>query len=473
MDRAVIEPIVTTSLGDSSYLLVSGDEAVIVDPQRDCWEVLADCHRRGLHVRYVLETHVHNDYLSGALEVREATGATVAGPAAAGYGFAHLPLVEDDELAVGDTLIRALATPGHTAEHTAYLVLDREHPEAPPGAVFTGGSLMVGASGRTDLLGPGRTEELTRAQFHSLRRLAALPDDTRVLPTHGAGSSCAAAPGSVERTSTVGLQRFANPALTVADEEEFLARRLVGLPPAPAYYRHMAPINRSGPQVLGHLPVIGPLTPGQVEHLAATGSTVVDARGRRAYAAGHLPGSLGIELEASFAALVGEVVPFATPLALVLPEPAVDAAAEAVRQLLRIGYRATGWLDGGIEAWTATGRPTASFATATTLDLAARGTGTVTLLDVRTRPEPAVPGAHAVPLGEVASRAHEFTGEVWTVCGRGRRATVAAGLLDRAGIPVTAVVSGGATDLIGPDRSPGTTAGPPPGPDHGRRPAEG
>ncbi|GAA4876456.1 MBL fold metallo-hydrolase [Kitasatospora terrestris] len=449
MDGIGYEAIVTAGLGDSSYLLVSGDEAAYVDPQRDCWPVLEACRRRGVRVRYVLETHVHNDYLSGALEVREATGATVAGPAAAGYGFAHLPLVEDDEVAVGDAVVRALETPGHTAEHTAYLVHHRERPQDGPEAVFTGGSLLVGASGRTDLLGPGRTEELTRAQYRSLRRLAALPDATRVLPTHGAGSSCAAAAAPGARTSTVGAQRLGNPGLLAADEAEFLAGRLRGLPPVPGYYRHMAPINRAGPPVLGHPPVLPPLTPGEAEHLALRGATVVDARDRRGYADAHLPGSLGHELDDAFAAVVGETVPFGTDLVLVLPEPLAEAAAEAVRQLLRIGYRALGHLAGGVGAWAATGRPVASFATADVRELAARGPGAVTVLDVRTRPEPPVPGALAVPLGQIAQRAGEFTGEVWTVCGRGRRAAVAAGLLARAGVPVTAVVTGGAADLIG------------------------
>ncbi|MET9401349.1 MBL fold metallo-hydrolase [Kitasatospora sp. NPDC002965] len=479
-----VEPVTTEALGDTSYLLTSGDEAALVDPQRDCWPLLASCAARGLRLRYVLETHVHNDYLSGALEVRAATGATVAGPARARYGFDHLPLAEGDEITVGGLRVQALETPGHTAEHTAYLVLDDGPDGGRPMAVFTGGSLLVGSAGRTDLSGPDRTAELARAQYRSIRRLSRLPGDTRVLPTHGAGSSCAIGappPGSAPargpsgpgasasgttvsgatasgtaRTSTVGDQRRANPALLVDDEGAFVAARLRGLPPPPAYYRRMGPLNRSGPPVLGGPPPLLPLTAEEVQQALWRGASVVDARDRRAYADAHLPGSLGVELDGSFAALIGEVVPFGTPLVLVLPEPAADAAREAVVQLLRIGYdaRLVGQLTGGVERWHATGRQLAALRTADVSEVpgarAAVPGRPVQVLDVRALPDPPVPGALAVPLTELPDR---ITGlppdrEYWTVCGRGRRATVAAGLLAAAGLPVTAVVSGGAADLV-------------------------
>ncbi|MEJ8641627.1 MBL fold metallo-hydrolase [Streptomyces sp. MS1.HAVA.3] len=155
---ATIELVTTEALGDTSYLLVSGDEAALVDPQRDSWGLIESCTGRGVRIRYVLETHVHNDYVSGALEVRAATGATVAAPARAPYAFDHLAMAEDDEISFGDVTVRAMETPGHTAEHTAYLVFDGA--QQAPSAVFTGGSLLVGNAGRTDLSGSHRTEEL-------------------------------------------------------------------------------------------------------------------------------------------------------------------------------------------------------------------------------------------------------------------------------------------------------------------------
>ncbi|MBC2900531.1 MBL fold metallo-hydrolase [Streptomyces cupreus] len=453
MDEYEIGIVTTAPLGDTSYLLVSGDEAALVDPQRDCWGLLADCAARGVRVRYVLETHVHNDYVSGALEVQAATGATVAGPARAAYAFDHLPMAEDDEIVVGDLRVRAMETPGHTAEHTSYLVFGDA--QLAPQAVFSGGSLLVGSSGRTDLSGEQRTESLAHAQFRSLRRLALLPDGTLVLPTHGAGSSCSAGPASADRTTTVGAERRTNPALAV-DEEKFVSERF-GLPPYPAYYRHMASLNRAGPTVLGGPPHGSrPLTPTTVDRLTRGGALVVDARERRAFAAAHLPGSLCDELDDSFAGQVGQVVPFGTPLVLVLPEPVADAAAEAVIQLLRIGYeRIEGYLDGGIERWQAEGRPIRSFRAADAhelLSLLVRD-ARVRVLDVRAPTEPGtIPGALAIPLGELPRRLAEIPRDrdVWTVCGRGRRAAVAASLLDRAGIPVTAVVRGGARDLTNP-----------------------
>ncbi|MEV7613816.1 MBL fold metallo-hydrolase [Streptomyces sp. NPDC089799] len=443
-----IETVTTTGLGDTSYLLVSGDEAALVDPQRDSWDLLESCAARKLRIRYVLETHVHNDYVSGALEVRAATGATVAVPARVPYAFDHLPLAEDDEITLGDLTVRAMATPGHTVEHTAYLVLDGTG--GPPAAVFTGGSMLVGNTGRTDLAGDDLTERLARAQYRTVRRLALLPDPTRVLPTHGAGSSCAAGPVSAARTTTVGAERLTNPALTARDEEEFVRTRLSGLPPYPAYYRHMATINRKGPEVLGGVPALRPLTPEQVEGLYGRGAQIVDGRDRRTFAAAHVPGALCFELDDRFASLVGEVVPFGTRLVLVLPEPADESAAEAVRQLLRIGYENTaGYLAGGVGAWAAAGHPVRSFRTADAAELAARLDRT-RVLDVRPEhPEGGIPGTLTVPLAELPRRLGEMPrdGEIWTVCASGRRATIAASLLDLAGIPVTAVIRGGVGEL--------------------------
>jgi glyoxylase-like metal-dependent hydrolase (beta-lactamase superfamily II)/rhodanese-related sulfurtransferase len=449
MEVNEIEVVTTASLGDSSYLLVSGDEAALVDPQRDSWGLMESCGSRGVRIRYVLETHVHNDYVSGALEVRAATGATVAGPARAPYAFGHLALAEDDEIVFGDVTVRAMETPGHTAEHTSYLVFDGT--QRAPTAVFTGGSLLVGSAGRTDLSGDDHTEELTRAQFRTLRRLAVLPDATRVLPTHGAGSSCAAGPVSAARTTTVGAERRSNPTLAPQDEEEFVSGRLSGLPPYPAYYHHMAPINRSGPSVLGGPPTLRRLTPALVEGLAGRGAQIVDGHDRSTFAAAHLPGSICDELDDRFASLVGEVVPFGTRLVLVLPEPAEDAAHEAVLQLLRIGYEnVAGYLAGGIDAWAAAGRPLRSFRTADASELAGRIAGKQ-VLDVRpARPEGGIPGTLVVPLAELPRRLGELPRdrEIWTVCGSGRRAAVAASFLDRAGIPVRAVIRGGVQDLM-------------------------
>ena len=187
-----LEVLVTPSLGDNSFLVASGGDAALVDPQRDVERFLSSAESRDLKVRHVLETHVHNDYVSGALAIREATGAEIAAPAKGGYAFEHRPMAEGDEIALGDLVLVAMETPGHTPEHLSYLL--KETGSGRLLAVFTGGSLMVGGAGRTDLLEPELTEALTRAQFRTLRRLASLPDDVQVLPTQGSGSFCGTGP---------------------------------------------------------------------------------------------------------------------------------------------------------------------------------------------------------------------------------------------------------------------------------------
>ena len=200
-----LDLIVTEGLGDTSYLLASDGEALLVDPQRDTDRFMRAAEARTVHIRTVLETHVHNDYVSGAVELAKETGAEIAAPARGGYRFPHRGLQEGEELRLGGLRLVAVDTPGHTPEHLAYIVYGPGSGE--PLAVFTGGSLLVGSAGRTDLLGPDRTEELTRAQSATLRRLSDLPDPVRVLPTHGGGSFCVASKAGGDRTSTMGQER--------------------------------------------------------------------------------------------------------------------------------------------------------------------------------------------------------------------------------------------------------------------------
>lgn len=448
----------TPGLGDSSYLLASGGEAVLVDPQRDAWRFVDAAGRRGWRVRYVLETHVHNDYLSGALETRAATDAEIVASARGGYEFEHRPADEGDTVEVGGLRLTALATPGHTPEHLAWVVTDLSGAGAgAPVAVFTGGSLLVGSVGRTDLLGPALTEALTRDQQRSLQRLAELPASTRVLPTHGAGSFCSAGPVGIERTTTIAAEEFANPTfrLADADADAFRTEALAGLGRVPAYYARMAAINRRGPRVLGRLVLPPALDPAAFEAKAVAGVTIVDARDRKAFAAGHIRGSLNIELESAFSGYVGWLVPFADPVLFVLPD-APDALATATTELLRIGYeRVPGWLEGGLGAWADSGRPLASYATTTMAEVArerAAGaqTGKGVLLDVRQpiewHDDGVVPGSRQIFVADLADRVGELpAGEPVTVfCRTGHRASMAASILENAGLDVRLVSEGGA-----------------------------
>ncbi|HYK95416.1 MAG TPA: rhodanese-like domain-containing protein [Candidatus Dormibacteraeota bacterium] len=460
-----LELFVTPGLGDASYLLASGREAVLVDPQRDAWRFVAAAEERGWRIRHVIETHVHNDYLSGALETHAATGAEIAAPARGGYAFEHRPMDEGDELELGALRLTAMATPGHTPEHLAWAVtqpgvaVDASTPDAPL-AVFTGGSLIVGSAGRTDLLGPALTLALTTDQQRSLQRLAELPDSTQILPTHGAGSFCSAGPSSPGRVTTIGAERFANPTFALADAgpDAFRAQALGNLGRFPAYYAHMAGINRRGPRILGRLIVPPALDPAAFEAAAAKGTAIVDARDRAAFAAGHLPGSINIELDQTFAGYVGWLVPFGAPVLLVLPDDRPDAAREATTELLRIGYDwISGFLDGGVAAWAESGRSLASYATTTMReahDARAAGDQGGVLLDVRQpiewQTDGVVPGAERIFVADLPARIAELAAElpagepVTVFCKSGSRAAIAASLLDRAGVDVRLVPVGGA-----------------------------
>jgi hydroxyacylglutathione hydrolase len=448
------ELILTPGLGNGTFLLSAGREAVVVDPPRDAWRVMAAAEARGWRVTHVLETHVHNDYLSGALELRSSLGAEILAPARGLYAFAHRPMVEADTLEIDGLRFAARATPGHTPEHLAWEVWTDG--DAAPTAIATGGSLLVGSAGRTDLLGADQTDELTRAQFHSLRALATLPDDVAVLPTHGAGSFCSVGPADAGRTTTIGRERRSNPLLAITDEAAFRTALLDGLGPYPTYYAEMAPINRAGPVVVGRLPIPPEIGPDAVRAAVAGGAHVVDARSRGAFAAGHIGGSLNIELGDSFASYVGWFVPFGAAVVLILPDPFEDALVEAATQLFRIGYeRIDGVLAGGVRAWADTGGTLTAYpvlSAAAAADELGHGEHPH-LLDVRYphewRDEGIVPGSIELSIGDLAARLDTLPRDapITVMCKSGGRAAVAASMLDAAGFDVRLVSVGGAPDV--------------------------
>jgi glyoxylase-like metal-dependent hydrolase (beta-lactamase superfamily II)/rhodanese-related sulfurtransferase len=445
-----LEVFVTPGLGDNSYLLRSGDEAALVDPQRDAWRFLAAAERLGVRVRAVLETHVHNDYVSGAHEIRAATGAELALPARGGYEFAHRPVDDGDELTLGDLRLVAVATPGHTPEHLSWLVFYRAG-QPDPEALFSGGSLLVGSAGRTDLLGPEHTAGLTRDQYATLTRLAELPDDVQVLPTHGAGSFCVAAMPDTRTTSRMGDERRRNPLLRAVDLDGFAAELSGELMAYPAYYARMAPINRAGAPVLGRLPAPPELSPDQVRDALDRGAWLVDARDRDSYAAGHVPGSLNIELNSGFGSYVGWLLPYDVPIVLLLPEPVEESLTEAMTHLVRIGWsRVVGHLPGGVDRWRAQGGAVSRYDVVSAGDLCdahERGERPV-VLDVRQELEwswGTVPDSHLIFFADLPARLGEVPTDrpVWVICSNGHRAAIAASVLDRAGIPVRVVGNGG------------------------------
>jgi len=437
----LIVPVVDEGLGNSAYLVGLGDgRALAVDVPRDLRAVHAAARRHGWKIAFAADTHLHADFLSGARQVAADGGAQVLASASGGRAFGHRGLADGDEVDLGGLRLRAWATPGHTAEHVVYLLLDGGQVLG----VFTGGSLLVGAAARTDLSGPEHTEPLARSQYASLGRLLTLPDVTPVYPTHGAGSFCSAPPGA-ERTTTIGAERAANPLLAAGDEGAFVKALLASLGTFPGYFLRLPEENRRGPAIVAATPVLAPLTADQVRMLQVEGGQVVDVRPVADYAAGHIPGSLAIPLRDAFATWLGWLVPGpATPL-IIVAGPGQDLG-EVIWQALKIGYgNLAGTLAGGMPAWQAAGHPV----TATPL-LTPGQVDPAAVIDVRQAGEYAsghLPGARNIELGALTSQAASVAGRpVVTMCGHGERAATAASVLEQAGHHSVAVLAGGPPD---------------------------
>lgn len=429
-------------LGNRCYLAGGSNAAVVVDPPRDIDRVIAAAARRGVRIAFVAETHVHNDYVTGGLELARVTGARYLVPAGAHVAFARTPVADGDTVSVDEGLVlRAIATPGHTPHHTSYALT--EHGRAV--AAFTGGSLLIGTVGRPDLVEPRLTEQLARAQHASAHRLAdELDDDVPVLPTHGFGSFCSSSEAGGD-ASTIGRERGANDALTL-DVDTFVARMLAGLDDVPAYYAHMGPANAAGPAPVD----LTPPRRADAEEIAsrlAAGEWVVDLRSRMAFAEGHVAGSFNFEGAGKLATYLAWLIPWGKPVTLLAETPEQIGAAQ--RELARVGIdRPAAAATGDPAAWVRESERLASFPRARFADLAdARERGDdMVVLDVRRDVERAggyVDGSVHIPVHELHGRIGEVPdGVVWVHCAGGMRAAVAASLLDAAGRDVVAVDDG-------------------------------
>lgn len=441
-----IDVIETTSLGDRSYLISEAGTGVVVDPQRDVDRVLDLVARRGVTVTHVLETHVHNDYVTGGLELARATGAAYLVPAGDDVAYERVPAVDGHVHRAGPLRITVLHTPGHTHHHVAYAVA---RVDGEVEAVFTGGSMLYGSTGRTDLLGSEHTDTLTHAQYRSVRRLSdELPPDTAVFPSHGFGSFCAATPTS-GTSSTIAEQRAVNPALT-QDEQTFVDELIAGLGAYPAYYAHMGPINTAGPAPVD-LSAPRAVDTEELAGRLAAGEWVVDLRTRTAFAHGHLPGALNFELSTNFLTYLGWLYDWDAPLTLV--GESEEQVATARRELVRIGVDRLAGAAVGTPEDLAAGAELGSYPVSDFAGLAAQldAHPHTVVVDARRDDERAgggVRGSVHIPIHELRDRIDEVPdGEVWVYCGSGYRASIAASLLARAGRrPV--LVDGGYGDPV-------------------------
>lgn len=431
-----IVPIETPTLGDRSYLIHDGRVAVVIDPQRDIDRVLRLAGAAGVRISHIFETHIHNDYVTGGLALAGVTGAAYHVNAADPVAYERVGVGDGDIIEIGPGWrLRVLATPGHTYTHLSYVL--EEHGTAT--AVFSGGSLLFGSTGRPDLLGPDHTHDLVHHQYASARRLAAeLPEQTQVMPTHGFGSFCSATQTEAV-ASTIGAEKSTNPVLT-QDETHYVSDLLAGLDAFPAYYAKMGPANTAGPGA----PDLSPPEPADARQLRQRlerGEWLVDLRTRTAFAAGHAPGTLNFGLDGSFATYLGWLIPWGTPVTL-LGENAAQVA-QAQREMVRIGIdRPAAAATGGPRQWT--DGPLDTVERATFADLAqVRHHRRVTVLDVRRNLERSasrIDGAWHIPLHELLVRAEEIpAGELWVHCAAGYRASIAASILLARGHRVVAV----------------------------------
>ena len=435
--RAEIVPLIDEGLGNSSYLVPLGEgRGLVVDPRRDPTPYLELGERLNLRIAFAVETHLHADFISGSPELA-AFGAAVLAPRASHLAAAYRGLEDGEDVDLGGLTLRALATPGHTPEHLAYLLLDGPQPLA----LFSGGAILPGGAARPDLIAPDKTETLAHDVYRSAHhRLGELPDDLPVYPTHGAGSFCSAGAGR-QRTTSLGMERHQNPLFTAASEDAFVRNFLQSLGSYPPYFLRLRTVNQSGARLYGvTMPALTPLSVDAFRDQQARGAIVIDVRPFMDFARGHVPGALSITLRPAFASWVGWIVSAERPLVF-LRGPEQDPR-DLVEQCLKIGYEnLVGELQDGMDAWRA-GLPESVIALRDVTD-DLQGVP----LDVRQTSEWAgghIPGAHHVELGSVVISTGTIPpGPLTIYCGHGERAMTAASLLEAQGRENLAVLDGG------------------------------
>ena len=431
-------------LAHASYFIGSEGEAAVVDPQRDVQQYLDEAERQGMRIRYVIETHLHADFVSGHRELAEKTGAEIVFGSAAQAEFPHRAVREGDEIRVGDVVLRAVETPGHTPESISWLVIGEGREQK----VLTGDTLFIGDVGRPDLAG-GRgytSEQMASMLYDSLHgKLLTLADEVEVWPAHGAGSACGKNI-SRERSSTIGMQRRMNYALQPMSREAFVDMMTTDLPPAPRYFPMDAEINRRGARPLDDV-IAKPLTESAFLDRLRRGAIPLDVRVASAFGAGHVPGAVNIGLDGQYASWAGTLLPASSEIVLIADSQKTN---EAVMRLARVGMENVGgYLEGGMEAWSGEVEALPQIDAA---ELHGR-LSELRVLDVRRPGEfdgGHVPGATNVTLAELPDRLDEVErgAPLAVICQSGYRSSIAASLLRREAFNDLRNVAGGTSAWI-------------------------
>jgi len=436
-------------LAHASYLVGSEGIAAVVDPQRDVEIYLEEARQQGLKIAYVIETHLHADFVSGHKELAERTGATICVGAKGGAKFPHRAMKEGDEIRFGRCVLRFLETPGHTPESMCVLVTDTER-GAEPWAVLTGDTLFIGDVGRPDLSPEHTPQQLAALLYDSLHeKLLKLPDTVEVYPAHGAGSLCGRNI-SPERQSTIGKERAFNYALQPMSREEFVCMLTADLPERPGYFALDAQINREGAEPLAELPPLVGLRPDEVARRQEAGAVVLDTRPTAQFGAGHVPGSIHIGLGGQYASWAGILIGLDRELVLVAEDP--ERLAESRMRLTRVGIeKVTGHLDGGVLAWEKSGRRLGEIPQISVVQLAEQlraRPGEIQVVDARKPGEwdaGHIEQAVLKPLSELTLRTADLDPEkpIAVHCKSGYRSSIATSLLKRAGFREVMNVTGG------------------------------
>ena len=454
MESVQVEPVQIERfylgcLAHASYMIGSEGIAAIIDPQRDVDIYIDAASRKGWKIAYIIETHLHADFVSGHLELAKRTGAQIYIGAGSGAEFPHVEVADGDQIEFGQCSLRFLQTPGHTLESICILMNDRGAPDR-PAAVFTGDTLFVGDVGRPDLSPTHTPQELAAIMYRSLQeKLLTLPDDTEIFPAHGAGSLCGRQMSS-ESSSTIGKQRQSNYALLARDSEEFVHLLTDNLPARPEYFAQEVDLNRRGAAPLSELPPLKALTVTDVLSLQKEGAVVVDTRPAMHFAVAHVPGSVHIALTGQYASWAARILGLDTPLIIVGEDP--EHVRESEVRLARVGVEnVVGYLENGVAGWISGGFELdyiPQISVQYFAELRDEEPERITVLDVRELGELSggvIENSVCIPLGKLKSRAAELSPDKLIVvhCKGGYRSSIATSILRRAGFRDIANLTGG------------------------------